>query len=504
MLTETIIAEAIIAATAEAVIGYALKQSGLTDRVRTALGRDPAKTALATAIRGALDASQRAHPDATDQLFDASFMQHEAAPVLAQLLYRRGDPSADALAGAWADSLGLTDERRQRGLAQMTPVAAIFLAALEEQASREEALQTIFDRRAREQTARNTASTAQQTSVLPEIRDRIVEMAERLSGQPAPRPDLPLRTALPPRRVERLAGRDEDLAWTCQRLRQGDVAALASLQGIGGIGKTELANLVARTLADDFGGRIVWIECGPNDVLAIQERMAAALGAQLHERDPAIRGDALHRAWQGQPPTLVVLDDLRRAHLPHLGHLRPPQPPCALLITSRRYNLPLPVGTIRSLDLLSDEEAGAALADQISPEVLAQEPEALAGALGLLGGIPLAIHLAANRARAILKWEKERPLAGLLAELQERRLQVLNQGEDPQRPDLSVVVTFDISYRELDPPDQARLRRLGVFARNHFDLAGAGAVWEEEPESARLALARLTNAGLVEETAQDG
>jgi tetratricopeptide (TPR) repeat protein len=119
--------------------------------------------------------------------------------------------------------------------------------------------------------------------------------------------------------------------------------------------------------------------------------------------------------------------------------------------------------------------------------------------------IPLALRLAARHARTIAKRRDgtaRTPLTALLAELREWRLQVLHQGEDPRRPDLSVVVTFNASYDDLKD-DQARLRRLGVFARNQFDLAALMAVWDDDERAARQALQRLMNAGLVEEMARD-
>lgn len=91
----------------------------------------------------------------------------------------------------------------------------------------------------------------------------------------------------------------------------------------------------------------------------------------------------------------------------------------------------------------------------------------------------------------------------MLGELRARRIQVLNQGEEPDRPDLSVVITFDVSYDDLDADDQARLRKPGVFARNEFELPALQAAWEDEESSARGALERLANAGLAEETGQE-
>ncbi|MFZ1709512.1 MAG: hypothetical protein WAW20_13080, partial [Anaerolineae bacterium] len=72
------LSEAIIGAIAEAVIGYALEQSELGDRVRAALGRDPVKRAYAKALGIAIHVIEDSEPQLAGQLFDASFLQREA------------------------------------------------------------------------------------------------------------------------------------------------------------------------------------------------------------------------------------------------------------------------------------------------------------------------------------------------------------------------------------------------------------------------------------------
>ena len=330
------------------------------------------------------------------------------------------------------------------------------------------------------------------------IEQHLLEMA-------APsRPPVPLRTRIPEPRAAHLVGRTEELGWLRQRLKAGDVAAIAGVRGIGGIGKTELAIAAVHELEDHFEGRVIWLDCGPNDVYAIQDRMAAAIGVTLESDDLHIRADALALAFHQQPPTLVVLDDIRRRHLADGGFaaIAPPQPPCALLVTSRRYDLPLPDQAIHSLDVLSPEQSEELLSNLLPKAWLDAEPEAAAIA-ELLEHIPLALTLAARRAERIARRRNgsaHQPLTTLLDELRARRTRVLDQGD---RPDLSVVVTFSASYDDLDTEDQARLRRLGVFAHNEFPLPALQVVWGDDEDKARKSLKRLANTGLVEEIGLD-
>src|SRR5262245_5529170 len=99
MLTE------LFSATAEAVIGYALEHSGLTERVRAWLKRDPATLAYQKALARAYTAFARHYPELTASLFDASFLTTEAAPELAKQLTRDQSPDPAMLVRLWARSL---------------------------------------------------------------------------------------------------------------------------------------------------------------------------------------------------------------------------------------------------------------------------------------------------------------------------------------------------------------------------------------------------------------
>ncbi len=336
-------------------------------------------------------------------------------------------------------------------------------------------------------------------------RDKIIYGDEIHIHKDSNRPPASLPTRIPEPRSQQLIGRETELDWVCQRLQSKEEVAIAAIRGIGGVGKTELAIAAVRRLVAHFEERIMWVDCGANDTFAIQARMAAALGVVLESEDIQIRADILAVAFR-QQPMLVVLDDVRRSHLTSFNAILPPRPPCAVLITSRRDDLPLPILAIIALDVLSPETSMGLFSNLIS-EAVAAEPESASAITELLEHIPLALILAARRAERLARRRDtsgEQPLATLLNELKTRRIQVLDQGGDPDRPDLSIIITFDISYDDLDAPDQTRLRRLGVFARNEFEIRAIQAVWEEADEnSARQALDRLMNAGLLEEVDKD-
>jgi len=499
------LSEAIIGGIAEAVIGYALEQSGLGDRVRAALGRDPVRRAYATALGVAIHAVEESEPLLAGRLFDASFFQHEARPVLAQLLWRHGQPTGTQLAAAWADSLRLQGKTQDDALANMTPTADRFLATLKDAAMKQADLQEVFDHRAAERTAGAGERTADHTAVLPEMLDLF---KKHLPPAQDGRNQIPVPTVIPFSKTERLVGRDDELNWVCERLRAGNMAALC---GIGGIGKTELAIAAAKRLESHFQGRIVWLECGPNDIFAIQERMAAALGVVLEQADLAIRRDILAAAWKQQPATLVVLDDLRHGHLARWDLVTPQRPPCILLITSRRTDLPVPPSAVLSLHELNPLHSIELLTLLLPTGWVEAEREAAQEVVELLEHVPLALTLAARRAIIIAGRRVQsggadadipRRLIPLLAELRKARLQVLNQSEDPSRADLSVVITFRTSFDDLGIRDQLRFRWLGVFARREFDLMALQAIWQDRDTAIWPTLQELMNAGLLSEIAE--
>ena len=288
-------------------------------------------------------------------------------------------------------------------------------------------------------------------------------------------PPAPVPTRIPDRRTGLLVGRDADLAWLRRRLLAGDAGALVGVKGLGGIGKTELAIATAQTLANDFSGGVFWLECGANAVAAVQQRLADALGVRLSSPDLATRADQLAGALRLRPPSLVVLDDVRRPHAAAFELLRPPTPPCALLVTSRRSDLPLPPAAIRSLETLTAASA-AALLRFLLAEAGLDGDAATINAIAELLDLPLAIKLAGRRA-VLLAQRRTRgaavdPLTSLLNDLRQSRLAAIELAGGEQRPDLSARAAFDLSYAELSPADQQALQALGVLAKKRVHQCG--------------------------------
>ena len=186
-------------------------------------------------------------------------------------------------------------------------------------------------------------------------------------------------------------------------------------------------------------------------------------------------------------------------------------PNLAVLVTSR-IRLVVPHETVYPVPGLSvpppGEEGGDAAALFAERAVAAGAPLAagpagdarrrVAGICRALGGMPLAIELAAARLPSL-------GLDGLEAGLGDQ-LSLLSGGSRQQQRHRSLHDTLDWSYRLLDPREQAVLRRVAVFAAP-FGLAAATVVAGYdlvEPARVADALGRLAEHSLLVPVASAG
>jgi predicted ATPase/DNA-binding CsgD family transcriptional regulator len=286
-----------------------------------------------------------------------------------------------------------------------------------------------------------------------------------------------------------LIGRDELLAAALTLLRDEGVH-LVTLTGPAGGGKTRLAVALASALAAEFRHGVRFVDLSavraPAQVLPT---VADALGIREAGGRVAQRPvtERLARALR-ERHLLVVLDNFEQvlAAAPDIGDLLARCPGVKALVTSRaalhlrwEHELAVPPLEVPDLRQLPDpdeltrvpavalfvERARAVRRDFALDTAGAQ---AVAEVCVRLDGLPLAIGLAAARAKVL-------PPAALLARL-ERRLQLLVGGA-PDRPTRhqTLRAALDWSHELLAAPEQALLRRLSVFAGG-FTLVAAEAV----------------------------
>jgi tetratricopeptide (TPR) repeat protein/transcriptional regulator with XRE-family HTH domain len=332
---------------------------------------------------------------------------------------------------------------------------------------------------------RVTVSNWERAKYLPKDRDLVLHIAVELSLTPAETDQLlrsadfpdEYKTPAPVQSLHQLrapvgdfVGREREIAQLVEVVRRaigsGAVAAISGVRGMGGIGKTELAYVVAHQLALDFPDAQIVVELRGASNQPLTPIQALQTIIRTFEREARLPDDvaelqAIYRSLLSGRHVLVLADDARDA-----AQIRPllPPPGCVLLVTSRyRFTLPdmlaIDLGTLA----LSESEA---LLLTICPRI----GDAAAVLAKLCGYLPLALRISAG----LLASDATLLVARYLERLADERMR-LAMLRDPDDPTLDVGAVLALSYAALASAPQATLYQLSVFVAD-FDLSAAQAV----------------------------
>ncbi|MGA4846112.1 AfsR/SARP family transcriptional regulator [Streptomyces sp. G5(2025)] len=325
---------------------------------------------------------------------------------------------------------------------------------------------------------------------------------------PPRRPDTPRRpTALAPAQlpsdVTDFAGREAEVGVLGETLRgatTGSTMVVATLTGLGGVGKTALAVHVAHALREDFPDGQLYVDLrGADPAPGVDSGSALtgflrALGvSESAVPDGLDQQTALYRSLLAGRRVLVLLDNARDTA--QVRPLLPGTPGCAVLVTSRSRTITLPGARLVDVETMDEREALGLLSAMIGGDRVSAEPAAARELVATCGGLPLAVRIAAARLAA----RPGRSVADLAARLRDehRRLDELRVD------DLGVEATFRLGYEALDADLARAFRMVSLCYMPSFCRGAAGALLDIPDEEAETAVERLVDAGLVELHGED-
>jgi tetratricopeptide (TPR) repeat protein/transcriptional regulator with XRE-family HTH domain len=276
---------------------------------------------------------------------------------------------------------------------------------------------------------------------------------------------------------------------------------ISAVSGTAGVGKTALAVRWAHQVADRYPDGQLYINLGgydqaepvaPGTALARFLRSLGVSGPAPSHDEAELA--ARYRSLMAGRRMIVLLDNARTAEQVRL--LLPGTADHLVLVTSRNdlAGLVARDGARRiDLDVMSEAEATELLRTLIGTPVAA-EPHAARELAALCGHLPLALRIAAERARL----RSHLPLADIVDDLRQerRRLDMLDAGGDPR----AIRAVFGWSIRHVSPAAASAFSLLGLLPGRSFDDHCMASLTATGLDDARRVTEELTRAHVVSPT----
>ncbi|MDQ0986982.1 AfsR/SARP family transcriptional regulator [Streptomyces sp. V2I9] len=319
---------------------------------------------------------------------------------------------------------------------------------------------------------------------------------------PSPSADPQTTPAQLPPDVRAFTGRLTEMAQLDRLLKEPydrHTPALATIAGVGGVGKTALAVHWASQVADQFPDGQLFAdlrgydeENPPVSSTAVLDRFLRALGIDAPQipADPDERA-SLFRSLLSTRKTLILLDNVRSFQ--QLRPLLPGSGRSVVLATSRESLEDL-TGDYTTLGIrlrmLESAEATALLIKLAGADRFGGDPVAVEQLSALCDRLPLALRIAGAKLAAKPTLSVRR----LVERLRDHRsrLDVLSPGEGGVR------AGFRLSYRDLPPEAALMYRRLGLLRTADFAAWAGAAVLDTSVWHAEELIDQLVDAQLLE------
>ncbi|MBB4689970.1 tetratricopeptide repeat protein [Actinoplanes abujensis] len=312
---------------------------------------------------------------------------------------------------------------------------------------------------------------------------------QSVAGQRWAAAQVRVHGTLPPA-LALFTGRTAELRDLRETLTADGPVVVAAIQGMAGVGKTQLAVRAAHQLPYD---RTLFVSLRgfdpdpahpPADPVAVLDGFLRQLGVPgSNVPHDLAAGRRLYNERLSGTRTLVVLDNAADAE--QVRPLLPATPGCAALVTSRRSLDALDPAVSLRLDVFGEPEALRFLTDEVGAAAVRDDPGAAARITALCGRLPLALGLVAAQVRARPGWS----LTDHADRLDERRR--------TGRLDDGVALALDRSYQDLDAERQRLLRLVALHPADDFDSYAAAALTGGDLEAVRTGLRQLHQDHLV-------
>ncbi|MFB2835285.1 tetratricopeptide repeat protein [Floridanema evergladense] len=294
-------------------------------------------------------------------------------------------------------------------------------------------------------------------------------------------------------------GRDKQLTELHQLLQKNSQVVIAAINGMGGVGKTELAIQYATQHLLDYPGGICWVNA--QGLLAgLQILRFAEIQFNIVPPDDWELADKLQYCWQKWQPgnVLFIFDDVFN-YKQQVKPFLPNQSRFKVLLTTR-FQFDSTLQQLR-LDVLKPLAAMRLLKSIVGRERLKQEPKIARSLCQFLGYLPLALELVGR----YLDLQPNLSLARLLRRLEKQRLEhaALIAANPLMRYEFGVEEAINLSWEQLDENAKNVGCYLSLFALAAIPFSTDGIEDEDEQEAWEKALRDLQHWHLLQEVRQE-
>jgi tetratricopeptide (TPR) repeat protein len=278
--------------------------------------------------------------------------------------------------------------------------------------------------------------------------------------------------------------------------RAGEAVVISAIEGMAGVGKTQLAVHAGHLLHQQRPfDRVLFVNLRgfdpaqpPADPAAVLDgflRLLGMPGQQIpHTLDARV---AAYRDRLAGTQTLVVLDNA--ATTEQVRPLLPATPGCLTLVTSRRSLTDLHPATHLTVDVFTPDEALAFLAQAVPDIPVGQDPHAAARIARRCGYLPLALGLVIGHIRDTSGWT--------LTDHADR----LDERHHDRRLDTGVELALNLSYQHLPSQRRRLLRLTALHPGQDLDAYAAAALTDTDLPTAQDLLHHLHRDHLLQQAA---